>query len=317
MLDTPPTTAADPTNPGTQSRSRVRYNAALKLVRRAHLFAGLFMTPWVFLYGITGFLFNHPGAFPDREVRYAGRSAAAGTALESFPGAPEIADQVVAALNAKAGTTAFRLVESDSAALTRPLLVNATGRGREHLVRFDPDSGESFIRSTPADLEPPSPVPTGTTVTLADPPRDRLARGVPSLLAKLGIESDTASLRNPPDLVCTVEHEGRRWRVAYNLQTGATTARPAGTGEGRLSTRRFLTGLHLAFTYPSRVDARWFWAVAVDAMFVSMVFWGVSGLLMWWQMKKLRRWGVFTLIVSAIAATALALGMHDVLSIRA
>src|SRR6516225_9073547 len=116
MLDMLPTKPTAPTSPGTQSRFRVRYNVALKLVRRAHLFAGLFMTPWVFLYGITGFLFNHPGAFSDREVRYAGRSTVVGTALESFPGAPELADQVVDALNAKAGTTTFRLVERDSAA---------------------------------------------------------------------------------------------------------------------------------------------------------------------------------------------------------
>jgi hypothetical protein len=136
------------------------------------------------------------------------------------------------------------------------------------------------------------------------------------LLAKLGIESEAMTLRNPPDLVCTVEHEGHLWQIAYNLQTGATTARPADAKEGRLSTRRFLTGLHLAFTYPPRVDACWFWAVAVDAMFVSMMFWGVSGLLMWWQMKKLRGWGICTLIVSALVATMLALGMHDVLSSR-
>ena len=31
------------------------------LVRRLHLYAGLFMLPWVFLYGITGAMFNHQG----------------------------------------------------------------------------------------------------------------------------------------------------------------------------------------------------------------------------------------------------------------
>jgi hypothetical protein len=55
------------------------------------MFAGLFMTPWVFLYGMTGFLFNHPEAFPDREVRTASRAEVVGTALEDFPTAPELA----------------------------------------------------------------------------------------------------------------------------------------------------------------------------------------------------------------------------------
>jgi hypothetical protein len=74
--------------------------------------------------------------------------------------------------------------------------------------------------------------------------------------------------------------------------------------------------MHLAFTYPSRVDVRWFWAVAVDAMFVAMVFWGLSGILMWWQMKNQRRWGIATLLVSALVATALAAGMHDILALQ-
>ncbi len=316
MRDTLPTATTESTSPGAQSRSRVRYNAALKFVRRIHMYAGLFMTPWVFLYGVTGFLFNHPDAFSDRQVRFVDRGEAVGTALESFPGAPVLAAKVVDALNARAGSRAFRLVEPGGAAFSRPIFVTATGHGREHSVRFDPDSGESFIRSTSTVIEIPSPIRAGTIVSLNDSPRNHLAEGVPALLAKLGIEADATSVRNPPDMICTVEHDGRRWHLAYNIQTGATTARPADEPGGRLSTRRFLTGLHLAFTYPSRVDARWFWAIAVDAMFVSMVFWGVSGLLMWWQMKKLRGWGVLTLILSAAVATALAVGMHEVLSAR-
>src|SRR3989442_15151856 len=105
------------------SRTRVRTNAALKVVRRVLLFAGLFMTPWVFLYGVTGFLFNHPGAFPDREVGNAGPDVIAGTALEGFPTAPELADRIVAALNSRAadGAPGFRLIDRAHPAYSRPL----------------------------------------------------------------------------------------------------------------------------------------------------------------------------------------------------
>jgi prepilin-type N-terminal cleavage/methylation domain-containing protein len=40
--------------------TRNRYHLVLKLIRRGHLFTRLFMTPWIFLYGVSGFLFNHP-----------------------------------------------------------------------------------------------------------------------------------------------------------------------------------------------------------------------------------------------------------------
>ncbi len=85
-----------------------------------------------------------------------------------------------------------------------------------------------------------------------------------------------------------MEGRGKTWRVGYNLQTGALTGRPADSRPGEpLSTRRFLTRLHMIHGYPSGLNARWFWAVAVDLMFVSMVGWGLTGLLMWWQMKNM------------------------------
>jgi hypothetical protein len=297
-----------------RTRARVRYNAWLKIVRRAHLFTGLLLVPWGLLYGVTGFLFNHPDAFPDREARTLGPSQLSGTRLEGFPTAPELADRVVEALNAKAGGEAFRLVDRPAASYSRRLFVTATGRGREHSVQVDPDSGTATVRSSATTGDRPSPLPPGLVLTLADSPRDLLARAVPELLGRLGLEADSVSVRNTPDLVCSVEAEGRRWRVAYNIQTGATTVRPADDPNGRLSTRRFLTGLHLSFAYPSEVGTRWAWAVAVDAMAAAMVFWSLSGLLMWWQMKSLRRAGALVLIASIALAALMAVGMHGLLS---
>ena len=61
-------------------RARARFNQAMRIVRRAHLYTGLFMTPWVFLYGISGMLLNHPDQFPDQAPTYFGP-----TTLESVP----------------------------------------------------------------------------------------------------------------------------------------------------------------------------------------------------------------------------------------
>ena len=98
----------------------------------------------------------------------------------------------------------------------------------------------------------------------------------------------------------------------YNLQTGALTGRPEGEAVGGepISTRRFLLRLHTTHGYPSDVNARWVWAVAVDAMFVSMVGWGFTGLLMWWQMKNVRWAGGIVLAAGIVAAVISAVGMH-------
>jgi hypothetical protein len=42
-----------------------------------------------------------------------------------------------------------------------------------------------------------------------------------------------------------------------------------------------------------------------------MVFWGVSGIFMWWQLKATRSWGFLVLLLSIAAATALGFGMHE------
>ena len=66
----------------------------------------------------------------------------------------------------------------------------------------------------------------------------------------------------------------------------------------------------MAHGYPVQQNVRWYWAIAGDAMFATMVFWGLSGVLMWWQIKRTRLWGILCLVVSSVAATWLAIGMH-------
>ena len=45
--------------------ARPLHKRVAHLLRRVHLFLGLFLLPWAVLYGVTAFLFNHPAAFSD------------------------------------------------------------------------------------------------------------------------------------------------------------------------------------------------------------------------------------------------------------
>jgi hypothetical protein len=81
-----------------------------------------------------------------------------------------------------------------------------------------------------------------------------------------------------------------------------------------MSARTFLLRLHLSRGYPGEVTTKWFWAVGVDAIALILCFWGVSGLFMWWQIKATRKAGLVVLALSAVAATALGIGMYAVLS---
>ena len=63
-------------------------------IRRIHLYSGLFMLPWVLLYGFTALLFNHPNTMTDGNTEV--------TSFElkeeeksSLPSAREIAEEIV------------------------------------------------------------------------------------------------------------------------------------------------------------------------------------------------------------------------------
>ena len=117
-----------------------------------------------------------------------------------------------------------------------------------------------------------------------------------------------------PDVVFDMaDAAGRVWRVTYNPQKGSLSGVPADTAKPDLSVRRYLTRLHLAHGYRSDSNSRWGWAVVVDAMAIVMVFWAASGLVMWWQLKAARRWGMVVLLLSAATAAVLAAGMYAAL----
>jgi hypothetical protein len=63
----------------------------------------------------------------------------------------------------------------------------------------------------------------------------------------------------------------------------------------------FLESLHRRRGYQSNMLLDDTWAVSVDAVIVAMIFWVLSGLWMWWEMKTTRRLGaVFMLSGGAL-----------------
>lgn len=373
--------------PKTHPKSRKRYNQILKVVRRTHLYAGLFMTPWVFLYGLTAVLFNHPDLFSDQEIRRFGPEVLQGTAFEERIHPAALAERVIAALNApsdpeKPGAK-YRLIRADEAAFPRELFGSIRGAKQEHTVRIDLETGYGNVRTGPLTEQrggqgpaavgegaatkgagesgpsrgqgrpggrgersdrgeraenPERPRgeesgptgrggegpratrggpggeggPSARVVTLDPPALGAIEPAFAQVVEKVGLDAaGVASMRFPPELAFVAENEGKAVRVSYNLRTGAVTERPADQPARSVSARRFMLQLHTAHGYPSAGGARWVWALAVDVMAISMIGWGITGLLMWWQMKNVRAIGAVVLVVSAVVATATAIGMHQ------
>lgn len=328
---------------------------AMHAVRRAHLYFGLFLLPWAILYGATGFLFNHPEAFADSPTTPFGRSELAGTPMENPPAPAEVAEQIVAALRARANPPVdYQLVEPERARYTREFAFATIKAGdTEVSLLFDATGGGGTVRSrtvpmaAPAPVEKPpfavggglktggpprggrgekgggaprpSPASTQTESLALDAPlHERVKAAVPVVLERTGFPTGAVTVTSVPDLSFRMTDGSKVWAVAYNAMTGSVGGTPADAAPPaeELSTRRFLTRLHTAHGYPSSQNSRWWWAVVVDAMAFVMVFWGVSGVFMWLQIKATRKFGFVVLVLSIAAAVALGVGMHDTLTAR-
>lgn len=381
--------------PKARTGGRKRFNQVMKLVRRAHLYAGLFMTPWVFLYGVTAVLFNHPDLFSDQAIRRFGPESLEGTAFAGRIHPAALAERVVAALNAPGAEGkaegSYRLIRPDEAAFPRELFGSIRGAKEEHSVRIDLETGYGSVRTGPlaeqrggiapatgagegiaagrkaaddpaggheqgrpggrgerpargsegasegpgrpqggetgpAGREGRGEAPRGgrgagdggapaRVVTLDPPALGAIEPGLTRVVEKLGLDGKgLASVRSVPELAFVADKGGEAVRLSYNLRTGAVAERPADQPARSVSTRRFLLQLHTAHGYPSEPGARWAWALAVDIMAVCMIGWGLTGLLMWWQMKNVRAIGAVVLVLSAVAAAASVIGMHQAIT---
>jgi hypothetical protein len=119
-----------------------------------------------------------------------------------------------------------------------------------------------------------------------------------------------------PDLQFTmIDGNSQSWRVNWNSLTGSVTGKLASEQEPtQISLRRFLTRLHLTHGYTGEVGPRIYWAILVDIMSGVLIFWGVSGLFMWWQIKATRVWGLATIVLAIALAVYLSRGMHAILT---
>ena len=305
----------------------------MRWIRRIHLYAGLLMFPWVLLYGFTALLFNHstllPG--PDTTIHHFQAPAPAG---DGTPAATAMAKLVVSELNtegATEGRQTFRLVNPDNNVFTHPAIATARTDGSRYTLVMNLDNGEGYVRQRhdPRKEQNPeevTPLERGQTISVpVGALSEEITKAMAEVLEGLGLEHGAITFRTIPAVEFDLEANGevhrarfatsRRRPVAANtartekqVQSGRVTL--VGKGTEELGWRSYLLRLHTSRGYPAERNARWFWAIAVDAMFGTMTFWGLSGLFMWWQLKRTRRLGALCLLLSAVAAIWLAIGMH-------
>jgi hypothetical protein len=273
------------------------------------------MIPWVMVYAITGFLFNHSTFWPNEgaapDVHRLEKDAFRGTALENWPTSQELAAQVTEELNRRSASRPYRLVREQTAHYNwHSYSAWVMGGGQEHRIDVEIASGVGAVQSKPIANDA-APFATVEDVRIRSPLPDRIKSGVPLVLEAVGLRGDKLNGQSVPELTFTLEAEGQMWEVRYDPNTGRVKGQPTASATAA-TFHRFLNNLHFSVGYPSSGGPRWYWALAVDAGVVCLTFWCISGLFMWWQIKAVRRAGVVVLLSSVLMAGVLALAMYGV-----
>jgi len=303
---------ATPTTPLNRAASKKQSPVSInisKIMRRTHLYAGLFLAPWVAMYGFSGLIFNHGNWFASGGGGKPIEWTVDVTALPQWPEPDALARKVVVALNAaendKAGAAEYRLSASAEGAPKLQGDVSLEGQdeaGGSVRLSFDRQErkGTTF-HSPPGSTEEQVKLETNDA-ELLNATKDAMLAAAGMADQKLSATKWTAD-GDFPRLSFPVEHGKERGVATYDLRSGLVSFSPMPEPRS-MRVPDFLTSLHASHGYPSHKKSekmRTVRAVFVDAMAFLMCFWAVSGIAMWLQLKQLRRPGLMVAIASLLA----------------
>jgi hypothetical protein len=196
-----------------------------KLIRRTHMYLALFLTPWLVIYAMSGFILNHRAWF--------------------FP---------VSAPGHEAAPPPFEKIDE-----------------REYDVVFSDDVDARMIGA-------------------------KVLEDV-GLAGSFNVQGDARQ----PRLVIMRNTASAVYRVTY-----LRPQKKVQIERQQFNMPMFLNRAHFRHGYTQPFAASMTWAVIVDLVIVALVFWVLSGLWMWWEIKPARAWGaVFGLAGAAVFALLL------------
>jgi len=281
-------------------------------VRRVHLYLGLALAPWVLLFGLSGMLFNHPTSFETiHRTRLGPETLEPLTGLR--PMSPDaLAQEVVSQLH----NDGLILVDGTAHFHGWPMFVAQDGDA-VHTAFLDLEGGALLIGTRPYAKEVPHAPFSGRSVVIDGASMADWETALRPALAAAGRTSGGPLRAHPkarPQLRFVVEDRSKTsFQVTYDLARQTLDGRPEDLPTAR-SLNGVLDKLHTTHHYTLQANAHFFWALFADITGIALVLWVLSGWLMWWQLKALRRVGLVVTLVSLLGFGALASGVlaeHD------
>jgi hypothetical protein len=119
--------------------------------------------------------------------------------------------------------------------------------------------------------------------------RDEIAR---QIVQDLGLEGrhNVSGGRDGKPLMINRQHALTARRISFDA-----AAQKIAIEREKFRTSTFLERMHRRRGYDQPYGLEDAWGLTVDVAVVAMVFWSLSGIWLWWELKPTRRWGALSL----------------------
>lgn len=276
------------------------------------MYTGIILVPWIILFGATGVLFNHPNLFSSKDVIKSVKSQIVKDKLGlELIKSKLLSSNIIDYLNYN---NENKLHNSKNASLNGKLIYSLNNNDGRHYLYVNMHDLSARIESRPNIKKTGTPNFLGR-IKLNSNNFDwnRSKQKAKEIFKLAGIEStNNVSLlsRSGPKIFFNAKsvNENSEYNLVYNLINSELSGRQSGFSNSPLGIRSTLLRLHMLHTYPDNYNFRWFWSLFVDATGVMLILWGLSGLVMWWQIKPTRILGIISISVALIITIIITFG---------
>ncbi|GAB4517727.1 MAG: hypothetical protein Tsb004_28110 [Allomuricauda sp.] len=282
---------------------KIKINKGLYLnSRKIHLYAGLLMIPFLFLFGLSGFLFNHSTFFHGRD--------AVVHEIESWdkpsrllPDLEMVSQQLMLELSEK-GVLKTDMVVSDIG-FEDNLVIRSAAEKADYRLEYNLSNDHVKILTLP-DFAQNATVDYGK-VTFGEPDLEaKLIDLSDRILKGRGLQPGNTGVQRMPFMVFHAADGKNQYRVGFNIINGSYFVDDMNKKSFKLD--YFLLNLHQEHGYPiGEFNMKTLWVLFADALSILFMIWAITGLIMWLKLRKHLVLGLILISLSLLLVFALCL----------
>lgn len=264
-----------------------------KLNRRIHLYAGLFMIPYIFIFGLSGIIFNHPTILNERSFDSFTLNEEE-SFISTFPDTEKLATSItnLIVLDGVISNPEIKNIQYNNT-----MILRNKNDVADYRINIDIPTSKVQLLTLP-DFVNDIRVSNGNYMN-SNINSEELLDKAEQLLKNKGITPGTSRIQRVPNLEFDLKNDTKNYRVTYSFTSG--NYRIDDLDKRKFKPNYLLTNLHQVHGYPvAGFSIQWLWVFFADSLAVLMIIWAVSGLIMWYKMKRLFTIGVILLSISIL-----------------